>query len=120
MVCLSYSINYCNKHIAKIAQILFLYTYYLVVRAARISDDATVILVTWTVTDPLVTTVSLEFQEGGNSQWEPVAGATGLSAATAEFKVTDLKADKSYRFRMDMRRPGGLNPVYVPSASGKD
>lgn len=99
---------------------LCLYTYYLVVKAARISDDVTIILVTWTVTDPLVTTVSLEFQEGGDSQWEPVAGASGLSPPTAEFKVTDLKADKSYRFRMDMRRPGEQNPVYVLSESGKD
>lgn len=97
-----------------------MYTYYLVVKAARISDDVTIILVTWTVTDPLVTTVSLEFQEGGGSQWEPVEGASGLSAPIAEFKVTDLKADKSYRFRMDMRRPGEQNPVYVLSESGKD
>ena len=97
-----------------------MYTYYLVVKATRISDDVTVILVTWTVTDPLVKTVSLEFQEGGDIQWEPVAGASGLSAPTAEFKVTDLKAEKSYRFRMDMRRPGKQNPVYVLSESGKD
>lgn len=99
------------KDIASIAQILFFNALYLLVKATRISDEATVILVTWSVTDPLVTTVSLEIQEGGEGQWQLVAGASGLSASTTEFKVTDLKADKSYRFRMDMRRPGEQNPV---------
>lgn len=107
------------KDIASIAQILFFNALYLLVKATRISDEATVILVTWSVTDPLVTTVSLEIQEGGEGQWQLVAGASGLSASTTEFKVTDLKADKSYRFRMDMRRPGEQNPVYVFSESGK-
>lgn len=107
------------KDIASIAQILFFNALYLLVKATRISDEATVILVTWSVTDPLVTTVSLEIQEGGEGQWQLVAGASGLSASTTEFKVTDLKADKSYRFRMDMRRPGEQNPVYVSSESGK-
>lgn len=96
-----------------------MYVCYLLVKAARIPDDARVILVTWTVTDPLVTTVSLEIQEGGEGQWQPVAGASGLSKSTTEFKVTDLKADKTYRFRMDMRRPGEQKPVYVFSESGK-
>lgn len=107
------------KDIASIAQIWFFNALYLLVKATRISDEATVILVTWSVTDPLVTTVSLEIQEGGEGQWQLVAGASGLSASTTEFKVTDLKADKSYRFRMDMRRPGEQNPVYVSSESGK-
>lgn len=107
------------KDIASIAQILFFNALYLLVKATRISDEATVILVTWSVIDPLVTTVSLEIQEGGEGQWQLVAGASGLSASTTEFKVTDLKADKSYRFRMDMRRPGEQNPVYVFSESGK-
>lgn len=107
------------KDIASIAQIWFFNALYLLVKATRISDEATVILVTWSVTDPLVTTVSLEIQEGGEGQWQLVAGASGLSASTTEFKVTDLKADKSYRFRMDMRRPGEQNPVYVFSESGK-
>lgn len=107
------------KDIASIAQIWFFNALYLLVKATRISDEATVILVTWSVTDPLVTTVSLEIQEGGEGQWQLVAGASGLSASTTEFKVTDLKADKSYRLRMDMRRPGEQNPVYVFSESGK-
>lgn len=107
------------KDIASIAQILFFNALYLLVKATRISDEATVILVTWSVTDPLVTTVSLEIQEGREGQWQLVAGASGLSASTTEFKVTDLKADKSYKFRMDMRRPGEQNPVYVFSESGK-
>lgn len=63
--------------------------------------------------------MSLEIQEGGEGQWQPVAGASGLSKSTTEFKVTDLKADKTYRFRMDMRRPGEQKPVYVFSESGK-
>ena len=99
---------------------MFFNAFYLLVTATRISDEATVILVTWTVTDPLVTTVSLEIQEGEEGQWQLVTGASGLSASTTEFKVTGLKADKSYRFRMDMRRPGEQNPVYVFSESGKD
>lgn len=107
------------KDIASIAQIWFFNALYLLVKATRISDEATVILVTWSVTDPLVTTVSLEIQEGGEGQWQLVAEASGLSASTTEFKVTDLKADKSYKFRMDMRRPGEQNPVYVFSESGK-
>ena len=56
----------------------------------------------------------------GEGEWQPVAGAKGLSAPTTEFKVTDLKAEESYKFRMDMRRPGEQNPVYVSSESGKD
>ena len=63
--------------------------------------------------------MSIEIQEGEEGQWQLVTGASGLSASTTELKVTDLKADKSYRFRMDMRRPGEQNPVYVFSESGE-
>ena len=73
---------------------------------------------TWTVTDPAVATLSLEIKEGGDGQWKPVEGASGLSRSTTEFKVTDLKVDKSYRFRMDMRRTGQQNPVFVLSEAG--
>ena len=97
---------------------MFVFSLYILVIAKRISDDATVILVTWTVTDPAVTTLSLEIQEGGEGEWEFVKGASDLSRSTTEFKVTDLKADKRYRFRMDMRRPGEHNPVYVLSEIG--
>ena len=89
-----------------------------IVDAERTSNDATVILVTWTVTDPAVTKLSLEIQEGGEGQWEPVKGASGLSRTRTEFKVTGLKADKRYRFRMDMRRPGEQNPVFVYGDEG--
>ena len=90
------------------------------------SDDATVILVTWTITDQAVTTLTLEIQEGGvvrsrregEGQWKPVKGAERLDRSTTEFKVTDLNADKKYRFRMDMRRPGEKNPFYVLSEKG--
>ena len=90
-----------------------------VVKAAILSDDGSVIMVTWTVTDQAVTTLSLEIQEGGEGQWKPVKGAGSLGRSTTEFKVTDLNADKKYRFRMDMRRPGEKNPVYVLSKIGK-
>lgn len=90
----------------------------LVVEAARMSDDATVILVTWTVTDKDVTILNLEMQEGGKGQWDSVPGGSGLSTSETELKVTDLSADKSYRFRMDMRRSGEQNPVYVLSNTG--
>lgn len=89
-----------------------------VVEAARMDDDATVILVTWTVTDKQVTTLSLEIQEGGAGEWKPVPGGSGLSISETELRVDDLDADKSYRFRMDMRRPGEQTPVYVLSNTG--
>lgn len=92
---------------------------HLLVKAKRIPDDSTVIMVTWTVADPAVKTVRLEIQEGGEGEWQPVAGASVLTKSTKEFKVTDLKDDKSYRFRMDMRRTGKQNPVYVWSEVGK-
>jgi len=82
------------------------------------SDDATVILVTWTVTDKSVTTLNLEMQEGGEGQWELVPGGSDMSTAETELKVTDLDPDKSYRFRIDMRRQGEQNPVYVLSNTG--
>lgn len=84
-----------------------------IVKAERMPHDATAILVRWTVTDPAVTTLSLEIQEGREGQWEPVKGASGLSKATTDFKVTDLKAGKSYRFRIDIRRSGEQNPAFV-------
>ncbi|XP_078379822.1 hemicentin-2-like isoform X2 [Oculina patagonica] len=84
------------------------------VQATR-ADDGTVILVNWTIIDTAVTTLSLEIKEGENGAWKPVEGASGMSVSTKEFKVTGLKADKSYRFRMDMRKPGETNPVYVLS-----
>ncbi|KAL9964651.1 hypothetical protein ACROYT_G028325 [Oculina patagonica] len=83
-----------------------------IVKAERMPHDATVILVRWTVRDPAVTTLRLEIQEGEEGQWKPVKGASALSRSTTEFKVTDLKADKSYSFRMDLRRPGEQNPTF--------
>ena len=90
----------------------------LVVEATRMTDDTTVILVTWTVTDKDVTILNLEIQEGADGQWEPVPGGNGLSTSETELKVTDLKAGMLYRFRMDMRKPGEQNPVYVLSNTG--
>ena len=81
------------------------------------SDDPTVILVTWTVTDKYVTILNLDMQEG-EDQWEDVPGGSRLSTSETELKVTDLNADLSYRFRMDMRRPGEQTPVYVLSNTG--
>ena len=91
---------------------------YLVVEAARMSDDPTVILVTWTVTDKYVTILNLDIREGVEDQWEAVPGGRDLSTSETELKVTDLNADLSYRFRMDMRRPGEQTPVYVLSNTG--
>ena len=82
------------------------------------SDDATIILVSWTVTDKDVTILNLEMQEGAEGQWEPVPGGSGLSRSETELKVTDLYADLAYKFRMDMRKPGEQNPVYVLSNTG--
>ena len=82
------------------------------------SDDPTIILVTWTVTDKEVTILNLDMQEGGEGQWEAVRGGSELSTSETELKVTDLNADLSYRFRMDMRRPGEQTPVYVLSNTG--
>lgn len=89
------------------------------VKATRVlDDDATVILVTWTVTDEAVITLSLEIQEGREGEWKPVSGASGLGRSTTEFNVTDLNPEKNYRFRMDMRRPGETNAVFVYSNLG--
>lgn len=81
-------------------------------------NDNTVVLVTWTVTDPAVTTLSLEMEEGGEGQWKHVTGANNLSKATAKLKVADLKADEKYRFRIDMRRPWKQDAFYVYSNIG--
>ena len=71
------------------------------------------IVVTWTVSDEQVTKLSLDLQEGGNSvakreviEWTPVPGAQDMSIDKTEFKVENLKSDKQYTLRMDMRRPG--------------
>ena len=90
--------------------------------AIRNSDDPTVIIVTWKVTDAKVTKLRLEIQKGGegrDSGWRGVPGASDLSKSKTEFKVENLKADEKYRFRMDMRRPGEATPVYVESNIGK-
>lgn len=85
------------------------------VKALRASDDASVILVEWTIADDQVTIATLEIQQGGEGSWELVKGASQLNRSVSEFKVSDLKADSSYRFRMDMRRPGESSPAYVYS-----
>ena len=89
----------------------------LLVKATRASDDATVILVEWTIIDDAVTTVSLKIQEGGGS-WKAVDGADKLGRSTTEFKVTGLKADKTYKFRVYMGRQGEQDPPFVESNQG--
>ena len=91
---------------------------FLSVKALRASDDASVILVEWTIADDQVTIATLEIQQGGEGSWELVKGASQLNRSVSEFKVSDLKADSSYRFRMDMRRPGESSPAYVYSDTG--
>ena len=87
-------------------------------KAFRASDDASIILVEWTIADDKVTTVTVEIQQGGEGSWELVEGASQLNRSVSEFKVSDLKADSSYRFRVDMRRPGESAPAYVYSDTG--
>ena len=72
----------------------------------------------WTIADDQVTIATLEIQQGGEGSWELVKGASQLNRSVSEFKVSDLKADSSYRFRMDMRRPGESSPAYVYSDTG--
>ena len=72
----------------------------------------------WTIADDQVTIATLEIQQGGEGSWELVEGASQLNRSVSEFKVSDLKADSSYRFRMDMRRPGESSPAYVYSDTG--
>ena len=91
---------------------------FLSVKALRASDDASVILVEWTIADDQVTIATLEIQQGGEGSWELVKGAFQLNRSVSEFKVSDLKADSSYRFRMDMKRPGESSPAYVYSDIG--
>ena len=87
-------------------------------KAFRASDDASIILVEWTIADDKVTTATVEIQQGGGGSWELVEGASQLKRPVSEFKVSDLKADSSYRFRVDMRRPGESSPAYVYSDTG--
>ena len=87
-------------------------------KAFRASDDASIILVEWTIADDKVTIATLEIQQGGEGSWELVKGASQLNRSVSEFKVSDLKADSSYRFRVDMRRPGESAPAYVYSDTG--
>ena len=87
-------------------------------KAFRASDDASIILVEWTIADDKVTTATVEIQQGGEDSWELVEGASQLKRPVSEFKVSDLKADSSYRFRVDMRRPGESAPAYVYSDTG--
>ena len=82
-------------------------------------DDPTVIIVIWTVTDEKVTKLSLEFQEGGEGGWAPVIGASDMRIFTTELKVENLKHDRKYRFRLDMRRTGEDSPSYVESNIGR-
>ena len=72
----------------------------------------------WTIADDQVTIATLEIQQGGEGSWELVKGASQLNRSVSEFKVSDLKADSSYRFRVDMRRPGESAPAYVYSDTG--
>ena len=87
-------------------------------KAFRASDDASIILVEWTIADDKVTTATVEIQQGGEGSWELVERASQLKRPVSEFKVSDLKADSSYRFRVDMRRPGESAPGYVYSDTG--
>ena len=89
------------------------------------------IVVTWTVSDDLVRKLSLDMQEGGNNlakreviEWTPVPGAQDMSINKTEFKVENLKSDKQYTFRMDMRRQGeedlaSCPDCYVYSSTGR-
>ena len=88
-------------------------------KATRISDDPTKIVVTWTVTDNLVNKLKLEILEDGKGSWSAVSGASDMTTSTTEFKVENLKADAKYKFRLDMRRPGENNPTYVESNEGR-
>ena len=86
-------------------------------KATRIADDPTKIVVTWTVTDNLVNKLKLEILEEGS--WSVVSGASDMTTSTTEFTVENLKADAKYKFRLDMRRPGENNPTYVESNEGR-
>ena len=99
----------CNRN--------FLVSPLLLVKATRASDDATVILVEWTIIDDAVTTVSLKIQEGGDP-WEAVDGADKLGRSTTEFTVTGLEAVKTYKFRVYMRRQGEQDPPFMESNQG--
>ena len=86
-------------------------------KATRIADDPTKIVVTWTVTDNLVNKLKLEILEEG--RWSAVSGASDMTTSTTEFTVENLKGDAKYKFRLDMRRPGENNPTYVESNEGR-
>ena len=89
----------------------------MLVKATRIADDSTKIVVTWTVTDNLVKKLKLEILE--EERWSAVSGASDMTTSTTEFTVENLKGDAKYKFRLDMRRPGENNPTYVESNEGR-
>lgn len=83
------------------------------VNATRNPDDASLILVEWTIEDKVVRRLNLEIQEGGDGDWKPVSGASNMSTSIKRFTVGDLRVEEVYRFRVDMRRPREQRPVYV-------
>ncbi|XP_068687443.1 protein turtle homolog B-like isoform X1 [Montipora foliosa] len=82
------------------------------VRATRSSDDSSVIILTWTVTDEKVRSLVIEMTEGSFRPkrelpvWKQVPGSSGITLVNTEFKVEDLNADKAYTFRVGMTRDG--------------
>lgn len=82
------------------------------VRATRSSDDSSVIILTWTVTDEKVRSLVIEMTEGSFRPkrelpvWKQVPGSSGITIVDTEFKVEDLNADKAYTFRVGMARDG--------------
>ena len=93
-------------------------SFYFTVNATRNPDDASVILVEWTIEDKEVRKLNLEIQQGGEGAWKPVSGASNVDTSLKHFTVTGLRVEEIYRFRMDMRRPREQNPVYVYSDVG--
>ena len=88
-------------------------------KATRISDDPTKIVVVWTLTDDLINKLKLEILEDEEGSWSVVSGASDMTISTTEFKVENLKAEAKYKFRLDMRRSGENKPTYVESNEGR-
>ena len=88
-------------------------------KATRISDDPTKIVVVWTLIDDLINKLKLEILEDEEGSWSVVSGASDMTISTTEFKVENLTAEAKYKFRLDMRRPGENNPTYVESNEGR-
>ena len=82
-----------------------------VVKVKRIAGDTAV--VTWKVNDDSVKKVDVEYREK-DGKWKKAT--SDLDPAMEEYKITGLDADKTYEFRLIVKRQGESegSAIYYP------